>query len=364
FINNPCASINCNHNNYTVVKTYNSSMTIQENISLQPYNTFGIAAKAKYFVEINHLDELKAIRETSIFKHNERLVLGGGSNMLLCNDFDGLVIKMNMKGISLLTNNHEKAILKVAAGEVWHELVIFCVDQNIGGGIENMSLIPGCVGASPMQNIGAYGVEIKDIFKELTAFHIASGELHTFNKAQCEFGYRESVFKRKLKGQYIIVEVIFELDKTTPANTSYGAIQQTLDETGIKEITPKEISKAVCAIRQSKLPDPKVLGNAGSFFKNPEIPNVQFQKLHLEYPQMPSFPTTEGFTKVPAGWLIEQCGWKGKVVGHAGVHKNQALVLVNYGEATGEEIKKLAFDIIESVKVKFGITLENEVNFI
>ena len=339
-------------------------MNILSNVSLRPFNTFGIEVFAKYFVEIHSIEQLFELRNNEVFNSNERLILGGGSNMLLCKDFEGLVIKICTKGIEYVENNASQAIIKVAAGEIWHEFVSFCVNENIGGGIENLSLIPGCVGASPMQNIGAYGVEIKDIFKELKAYHIASGEIHTFSKEQCEFGYRESVFKRKLKGEYIIVEVLFELDKTKSLNASYGAIQQTLTESGVTEITVKEISKAVIAIRQSKLPDPKDLGNAGSFFKNPEITNSQFDDLKNLYPLIPAFPTKEGFTKVPAGWLIEQCGWKGKVIGETGVHKNQALVLVNYGNAKGEEIKKLAFDIIDSVKNKFGITLENEVNFI
>jgi UDP-N-acetylmuramate dehydrogenase len=339
-------------------------MTIQENISLKQYNTFGIDANAKYFVEIKSIEELILLSKHPIFSSNDRLILGGGSNILLCKDFDGIVIKIATKGIDFLTNNNTKALIKVAAGEIWHEFVTFCVDQNIGGGIENLSLIPGCIGASPMQNIGAYGVEIKDIFKELKAFHIPSGEIHTFNKEECKFGYRESVFKRDLKGQYIIIEVVFQIDKTKAYNTSYGAIQDTLNERGVKNTTVKEISLAVTAIRQSKLPDPKQLGNAGSFFKNPEIPFSEYEELLIKSPQIPNYPTVEGFTKVPAGWLIEQCGWKGKVIGNTGVHKNQALVLVNYGNAKGEEIKKLAFDIIESVQNKFGITLENEVNFI
>ena len=339
-------------------------MTIQENISLKQYNTFGIDANAKYFVEIKSIEELILLSKHPLFSSNERLILGGGSNILLCKDFDGIVIKIATKGIDFLNNDDKSAIIKVAAGEIWHEFVTFCVDQNIGGGIENLSLIPGCIGASPMQNIGAYGVEIKDIFKELKAFHISSGEIHTFNKEECKFGYRESVFKRDFKGQYIIIEVVFEIDKTKAYNTSYGAIQETLNERGVKNTTVKEISLAVTAIRQSKLPDPKQLGNAGSFFKNPEIPFSEYEELLIKFPQIPNYPTVEGFTKVPAGWLIEQCGWKGKVIGNTGVHKNQALVLVNYGNAKGEEIKKLAFDIIESVQNKFGITLENEVNFI
>jgi UDP-N-acetylmuramate dehydrogenase len=339
-------------------------MIIQENISLKPFNTFGIEANARYFVEISHIDDLYTLTQHTIFQSNKRLILGGGSNILLCKDFDGIVIKIVTKGIEIVSNTATNTVIKVAAGEIWHELVSFCVNQNIGGGIENLSLIPGCVGASPMQNIGAYGVEIKDLFKELKAFHIDSKKIHTFNKEQCEFGYRESIFKRKLKHQYIIIEVTFELDKTKPFNTSYGAIQQTLDAQEITNITAKEISQTVCAIRQSKLPNPKELGNAGSFFKNPEIKTDFFETLKFTYPNIPSFPTKEGFTKVPAGWLIEQCGWKGKVIGNTGVHKHQALVLVNYGNAKGEEIKKLAFDIIESVQTKFGILLENEVNFI
>jgi len=339
-------------------------MNIQENISLKPFNTFGIEATAKYFIEITSIEELKALLKTAIFSTNERLILGGGSNILLTKDFDGIVVKIAIKGIEIVKNTPEEVLIKAYSGEVWHDLVLYCVNKNIKGGIENLSLIPGCVGASPMQNIGAYGVEIKDIFYELEALHISSGEIQKFNLTQCEFGYRESVFKRKLKGQYIILAVTYVLNQQKELNLSYGAIGETITNAGIQDITVKTVSDTVIQIRQSKLPNPAEIGNAGSFFKNPEIPTSQFENLKQQYPTLPAYPTKEGFTKIPAGWLIEQAGWKGKVIGNTGVHKNQALVLVNYGQATGNEIKNLAFEVIASVKEKYGIELENEVNFV
>ncbi len=338
-------------------------MYIQQNISLKEYNTFGIDVKAKEFVLIDTLEELCIF--CAAFNLNDRklLILGGGSNVLLTADFDGMAIKMNLKGIEIINENQNNTWIKVMAGEVWHDFVMYCVNLNLGG-VENLSLIPGCVGAAPMQNIGAYGVEIKDTFDSLEAVEITTGDMVKFSKEQCNFGYRESVFKHEAKGKYIISSVIFKLSKQPILNTSYGAIQQVLTEKQIINPTVKDVSDAVVSIRQSKLPNPKVLGNAGSFFKNPEIPAAQFASLQVNFPGIVGYPASAGNIKVAAGWMIEQCGWKGKVVGHAGSHKDQALVLVNYGGATGNEIWQLALDIQASVLNKFGVTIVPEVNVV
>lgn len=337
---------------------------IKENISLLPFNTFGIDVKAKYFCEIETIETLQELLQNDVFKTNQYLVLGGGSNILFSKDFDGLVIKNNIKGKSVIENNNEFAIIEAFAGEVWHELVLFCIDNNFAGGIENLSLIPGSVGASPIQNIGAYGVEIKDIFLKLEALNIKSGQIDTFTNDECKFGYRESIFKNIAKNQYIITKVYFKLDKIKPLHVEYGAIKDVLQSYQITTPTAKDISKAVCEIRESKLPNPKEIGNAGSFFKNPEIEISLYNKLKAEYPEMPSYPINEATVKVPAGWLIEKCGFKGKSFGNYGVHKNQALVLVNYGGANGNDILNLANEIIEVVYKTFGIKIINEVNFI
>jgi UDP-N-acetylmuramate dehydrogenase len=338
-------------------------MKIQQNISLKSYNTFGIDVYAREFVEVNNLDELCILCAAFNLSDRKLLVLGGGSNVLLTQDFDGMVIKMNLKGITVVGDNEDYTWLKAMSGEVWHEFVLNCIDRDLSG-VENLSLIPGCVGASPMQNIGAYGVEIKDTFDSLEAVEIATGELVKFTNTDCKFGYRESIFKHEAKGKYIIASVVFKLNKKHKFNITYGAIQQTLEKNGIITPTVKAISDAVISIRESKLPNPKVLGNAGSFFKNPEIPVAQFEALKAEHPTIVGYPASAGHIKVAAGWLIEQCGWKGKVVGHAGSHKDQALVLVNYGGATGNEIWQLAMDIQASVQQKFGVTINPEVNVI
>lgn len=338
-------------------------MKIQQNISLKPYNTFGIDVYAREFVEVNNLDELCILCAAFNLSDRKLLVLGGGSNVLLTQDFDGMVIKMNLKGITVVGDNDDYTWLKAMSGEVWHDFVLNCIDRDLSG-VENLSLIPGCVGASPMQNIGAYGVEIKDTFDSLEAVEIATGELVKFTNADCKFGYRESIFKHEAKGKYIIASVTFKLNKKHKFNITYGAIQQTLEKNGVTTPTVKAISDAVINIRESKLPNPKVLGNAGSFFKNPEIPDAQFDALKTEYPTIVGYPASAGHIKVAAGWLIEQCGWKGKVVGHAGSHKDQALVLVNYGGATGNEIWQLAMDIQASVQQKFGVSINPEVNVI
>jgi UDP-N-acetylmuramate dehydrogenase len=338
-------------------------MHIFQNKSLKPYNTFGIEAKAEQFVEVNTPEEVQVLCQTFNLVDRKLLVLGGGSNILLTGDFSGMVIKVNLKGLDVIREDENHVWVKAMAGEKWHDFVVYCVNRNYAG-VENLSLIPGCVGAAPMQNIGAYGAEIKDTFEELFAIEIESGKLVKFNNKDCGFGYRESVFKNELKGKYIIISITFKLSKNPNLNTTYGAIQETLNKKGISQPSIKEVSDAVISIRQSKLPDPKELGNSGSFFKNPEISNEKFQSLKSQYPELPGYPTSPGQTKIAAGWLIEQCGWKGKVVGNTGAHKNQALVLVNYGEATGAEILNLAKAIQDSVKEKFGIQINPEVNII
>lgn len=336
---------------------------IQENIPLKQYNTFGIAANARYFVEVASVDELKAVLQNPDFDGVKRLILGGGSNMLLLHDFDGLVIKINIGGIEIIQQDDNHIYIKAGAGVVWHELVMHCVANNYAG-IENLSLIPGTVGAAPMQNIGAYGVEIKDVFYELEALNIETLEVEKFDLPTCRFGYRESIFKHEAKGKYVILNVTFRLNKTPNFNTSYGAIKDTLTEMGVAEMSIKAVSDAVIHIRQSKLPNPAEIGNAGSFFKNPEIPKTHFDKLKEQYPNIPSYPIDENTVKVPAGWLIEQAGWKGQRFGEVGVHAKQALVLVNYGGGKGQEIKELSEKIQASIDEKFGIKLNAEVNFI
>ncbi len=338
-------------------------MIVQKDVQLKSYNTFGIEATAKYFVEVSSIEQLKEILQNPDYQSTERLILGGGSNMLLTKDFDGLVIKMSIKGMEVVKETEENIWIKAGAGVVWHDLVMHCVAQNYAG-IENLSLIPGTVGAAPMQNIGAYGIEIKEVFEELEALEIETGEIRTFDKATCNFGYRESIFKHEAKGKYIILNVTFKLSKKPTFHVEYGAIKDTLAEMGISEMSIKAISDAVIHIRQSKLPNPAEIGNAGSFFKNPEIPNTQFEALKAQFPTIPSYPVNKNTTKVPAGWLIEQAGWKGQRFGNVGVHAKQALVLVNYGGGKGEEIKDLSQKIQASVKEKFGIQLSAEVNFI
>ncbi len=292
------------------------------------------------------------------------MFLGGGSNVLLCNDYPGLLIRNAIKGLQIVHEDDDHVLLRVYSGESWHETVMYCVERNWGG-IENLSLIPGTVGAAPMQNIGAYGVELEQVFDQLEALNLNTLELETFNKTQCAFGYRESVFKRQLKGQYFIYSVTFKLSKKPIIHADYGDIQAILNEKGLSAETAgiKDVSDAVIHIRQSKLPDPKVLGNSGSFFKNPQITKEHFEALKLQFPDIKGYPQNDGI-KVPAGWLIEQCGWKGKRVGNTGSHAKQALVLVNYGGATGTEIYQLAQDIIKSVSDKFSIHLEPEVNIV
>lgn len=344
-------------------------MMIQENISLKPYNSFGIDARAKYFTSFSSVEQLRDIINSpyaGLASNNDSqnpLVLGGGSNMLLTKDFDGLVMKNEVKGIHILKQDEDFIYVKAGAGENWHSFVMYCVENNYAG-VENLSLIPGNVGASPMQNIGAYGVEIKDVFYELEAFHLEERTVRKFSLEECRFGYRESIFKGKYRNQFVILSVTYRLNKNPVFNTSYGAISQELEKMKVKDLSIKAISRAVINIRSSKLPDPKETGNAGSFFKNPQVSIQQFEELQKKYPSIIGFPFGEEQKKLAAGWLIEQCGWKGYRNGDAGCYPKQALVLVNYGNAKGSEILKLSEDIIRSVQEKFGVTLEREVNII
>ncbi len=343
-------------------------MQVQQSTSLLPYNTFGIDAKAQFFASFSHLEDLKSLLAfhkelSSTHKNVPLMILGGGSNILLTQDFNGLVLKNELKGIELVGEDADHYYVKAAAGEVWHELVEYCIAHNYAG-LENLSLIPGNVGASPMQNIGAYGVEIKDVFHELEALNINEGTVQTFSNTDCEFGYRESIFKNKLKGQFIILNVTYRLQKHPVLNTSYGAIREQLELMGDKELTIKNISQAIINIRTSKLPNPKEIGNAGSFFKNPQVSKFKLHVIWDDYPDVVAYEVNSLTYKLAAGWLIEKCGWKGIRRGDAGCHAKQALVLVNYGNATGKEILDLSTEIINSVKEKFGIELEREVNII
>lgn len=338
-------------------------LVVQENVSLRPYNTFGLDATARFFAEVRTVDELRAVIQDPRFREMPRLLLGGGSNVLLTGDFAGLVVRIAIPGKKIVRDDDTHVWLHVGAGENWHELVLYTLDQHLAG-LENLSLIPGSVGASPMQNIGAYGVEIKDVFDSLEALDLQTGDLRTFTHAECRFGYRESIFKHEAKGRYAIVGVTFRLAKTPTFHTGYGDIQKTLAEMGVQELSIRAVSEAVVRIRRSKLPDPAHLGNAGSFFKNPEIPKDQFDDLKTRFPNLPGYPTSDAAVKVPAGWLIEQAGWKGHRDGPVGVHERQALVLVNYGGGTGAQIRALAEKVQASVREKFGIELVAEVNFV
>ncbi len=337
-------------------------MVIEQNKSLKKYNTFGISAMAKYFCEINTVEDLaKTLR---LKDHPEKFILSGGSNMLLTKNIEALVLHINLKGITIVSQDDDHVILKIMAGENWHELVLWTLEYNYGG-LENMSLIPGNTGTAPIQNIGAYGVELKNCFESCQAMHIPTQEIKTFSKEACHFAYRDSYFKNEGKGQYVIISVNFKLTKRNHVlNTSYGAIDAEFEQKKITNPTIKDISNAVIEIRKSKLPDPKELGNSGSFFKNPVISKTEFDIFHKNHSEAPFYKVSEEAYKIPAGWLIEQCGYKGKRFGDAGVHKKQALVLVNYANATGAEILALAYTIIDSVKEKFGITISPEVNII
>jgi UDP-N-acetylmuramate dehydrogenase len=338
-------------------------MKILRDVPLGKFNTFGIDAHAKAFASFQNENELTEIFEEHGGKTNNMLILGGGSNLLFTKDFDGLILKNEIGGISLLEEDSNHYYVTAGAGENWHHFVLKCI-ENEWAGLENLSLIPGNVGASPMQNIGAYGVEIKDRFSHLEAFNIESGKVEVFDSESCAFGYRESVFKRAARGKYIILRVTYKLLKAPEFHTSYGAIREELDKMGVKKLSIKAISDAVIKIRQSKLPDPAKLGNAGSFFKNPVVDEKVWLEIERNHPDIPHYPAGDGKVKLAAGWLIEHAGWKGKRIGNCGMHAKQALVLVNYGGATGEEIYAHSQRVLDSVKEKFNVELEREVNII
>ena len=338
---------------------------VAENISLQQFHTFHIPVLARYFASFTDpasLEHLLRIRSTQITA-KELLILGGGSNILFTQDYDGLVLKNDIHGIEKIKEDTDHVYLKVGAGENWHRFVLYCIANNLAG-VENLSLIPGNVGASPMQNIGAYGVEIKEVFYSLEAMHLQEYDIRSFSLLDCEFGYRDSVFKRRHKNEFAILNVTFRLNKNPVFNTSYGAIDQELKKMGVQELSIAAISQAVIHIRSSKLPDPDVLGNAGSFFKNPTISATFFDGLKKKFPSIVAYKVGGDAYKLAAGWLIEQAGWKGIRKGDAGCHASQALVLVNYGKATGKEIYDLSEEIVRSVHDKFGVLLEREVNII
>jgi UDP-N-acetylmuramate dehydrogenase len=334
---------------------------LKQDFNLRQYNTFNIEVFCKYFTEVSDLNDFLDIIKLSEFRHSEKLILGGGSNILFSKDFDGFVLKNNIKSIQIIAESEDDVYVKVGAGEVWHEFVMWCIERNFAG-VENLSLIPGNVGASPMQNIGAYGVEIKDVFHSLEAVNIETGQLKNFSLSECEFGYRESVFKRKLRNQFLITSVTYKLNKKPKFNISYGTISQELERIGVKELSIKAISDAVISIRRSKLPSPNEIGNAGSFFKNPEVTKEFHRELKISYPDIVAHEQASGNIKLAAGWLIEHAGWKGYKHGNAGVHDKQALVLVNHGGAKGKEIFDLSTKIMDSVFSKFGVSLEREVN--
>lgn len=335
---------------------------IQYNFSLKNYNTFGIDVQAKMFIEITSVEQLQNVLKQ--YAHEKLFILGGGSNMLLTQNLDCLVLYINIKGISIVNTTDSYTIIEAMAGENWHNFVLFTLSKNLGG-LENLSLIPGNVGTTPVQNIGAYGVEIKDTMLYCKAIHIKTGELVTFTNQDCAFEYRESIFKNQLKNQYIIISVAFQLtNKNHILHTNYGVIEQQLEQMQVCAPTIQDISNAVIAIRQSKLPDPKEIGNSGSFFKNPIVKKSILHNIQTKYPEVPFYTVNDEFVKVPAGWLIEKTGYKGYRKADAGVHTKQALVIVNYGNATGKELVDLSQEIQEQVFTKFGVKIEAEVNII
>lgn len=338
------------------------TMQVFENYPLKKYNTFGLDINARFYAEAVSKEELSELLKNTSPKVNKVFILGGGSNVLFTGDYDGLVIRNRIEKIEKTSEDENHVYLTAGAGLNWHTFVLYAVENNYQG-LENLSLIPGCVGAAPIQNIGAYGVEIKDSFQSLTALHLTNYQIHKFDATDCKFGYRDSIFKREAKNNFAILEVTFRLNKNGKLNTSYGAIEDELRKMRIQNPTIRDVSNAVIQIRKSKLPDPREIGNAGSFFKNPEIPVAQFESLAKEYTGIVGYPFGQK-VKLAAGWLIEQCGWKGKRVGNVGMHEKQALVLVNYGGASGKELLSHAVQVMESVRQKFGVTLEMEVNIV
>jgi UDP-N-acetylmuramate dehydrogenase len=336
-------------------------MQIHEAFSLLPYNTFRIDVKARYFSTFTNTDELAEV--VAADSRLPTFILGGGSNILFTKDYDGLVLKNEIKGIEVQHEDAGHVYVKAGAGENWHQFVLYCIQHNWAG-VENLSLIPGNIGAAPIQNIGAYGVELDNIFLSLEAYHLQEKKVHTFTAVDCEFGYRDSVFKNRYKDQFAILSVTFRFRKKPIFHVSYGAITEELEKMGVTELTIKAVSQAVINIRNSKLPDPEKIANSGSFFKNPEVSAARYEELKLKFPGIIAYPLPNGTVKLAAGWMIEQCGWKGYRKGNAGCHAMQALVLVNYGNATGKEIYDLSEEILQSVNEKFGVILEREVNII
>ena len=338
-------------------------MKVVKNISLKNLNTFGVDVKSKYFVEIHSEEELKQILNSEEYSNQQKLILGGGSNILFTKDFDGLVIKNSISGIEILDEDNKTVIVEAGAGVIWDELVKYCVDNNFGG-IENLSYIPGTVGAAPIQNLGAYGQELEETFYELNGIYIDSCKTKKFNKSECSFSYRNSIFKNELKNKFIITSVRLKLNKNHNVNLSYNPVKEEVEKRNIKHPTIKNVRDIVIDIRKSKLPDPVEIGNAGSFFKNPVITKERFKVFKEEFPDLNHFLVDDDNVKIPAAWLIEKCGWKGKRIGETGTHKMQPLVIVNYGNASGKEIYKISTMIKNVVKTTFDITLENEVNII
>jgi UDP-N-acetylmuramate dehydrogenase len=335
--------------------------TIKENFSLKRFNAFGLDVSCRYFTDIGSEKDIQKLIADKKYSQSPKFVLGGGSNILFTKDFDGMILHNCFEGIGVVSVDDDYAFVKAGAGEIWHELVLYCIGKNFGG-IENLSLIPGYVGAAPIQNIGAYGEELQNVFHSLTAVDLATGEQKFFTLGECQFGYRHSIFKREAKNKYIITDVTLRLNKHPQINTTYGAIEKELEQMKISSPTIRDVSNVVIKIRQSKLPDPKVIGNCGSFFKNPIIPLDKYDRLKKIFPDIVAYPAEGSLTKLSAGWMIEKCEWKGKRVGNVGMHKDQALVLVNYGGATGRELLTHAAEVQKSVKDTFGIIMEAEVN--
>ncbi|MEO9485166.1 MAG: UDP-N-acetylmuramate dehydrogenase [Ekhidna sp.] len=338
-------------------------MIVQQNISLKPYNTFGLNENAGYLAIVDSIEDLDEIYQTGRFRSQKKMILGGGSNVLFTRGFTGVIAKNEIRGIQVQNETEEDVLVSVGAGENWHQFVLWCVERGYAG-VENLSLIPGTVGAAPMQNIGAYGVELKEVFNSLEAYEIKSGKTLSFYKEDCKFDYRYSIFKGELRDEFVITKVFFKLSKKPSFNVTYGAIKETLEEMGVGELTLKNVSQAVINIRQSKLPDPMDIGNAGSFFKNPIIEKLHFEALEAQFEEIKCYAIDDDKVKVPAGWLIEEAGWKGFRDGDIGVHDKQALVLVNHGMGRGRDIFKLSNEIMKSIQGKFGIELEREVNII
>ena len=339
-------------------------VVLKEHAPLRHLNTFGVNVQSRYFAEVADANSLEELRQHPVIQDQPRLVLGGGSNILFTRDYDGLIIRNVMKGIRVIDENNDTVRVEAASGEGWHGLVMHCLDHNWGG-LENLSLIPGTAGAAPIQNIGAYGVEIKKVIEWVDGVDLTTGRSRRLTPDECQFGYRESVFKHALKEIFFISSITLRLTKKNhQIDIQYGALREALERNKITSPTPREVSDAVVAIRSSKLPDPAVIGNAGSFFKNPTVPGNVAELIRREYPKMPSYPADHQYVKIPAGWLIEQCGWKGKRIGRVGVHHQQALVIVNYGDGTGEEVLALSEKIRASVKEKFQVELMTEVNII